>query len=64
MGDEELKTSLFKGEEALKDKAKIITDDEEIPKFGVCFLIELKHISLHKFVKLTIKGKTGLYLRN
>lgn len=46
------------------EKCTKLESDEDIPKYGVCFLVESKHINPQKFVKLTIKGKTGLYYRN
>lgn len=38
-------------------------DNDEIPMYGICFAIQSKHLSMKKFVKLNIKGKTGLYYR-
>lgn len=40
-----------------------VSYDSNIPKFGVCFLIESKHSSMQKFAKFTLKGKTGIYCR-
>jgi hypothetical protein len=58
-----LQDKLFKGNADIKPFAKQVKGKEEIPKYGACFMIESKQLTLQRFVKLNLKGKVGLYYR-
>jgi hypothetical protein len=58
-----LKEKLFKGSD-LKKFCSRAGGKEDIPKYGICFMIESKQLSMQKFAKFNIKGKVGLYFRS
>ena len=47
----------------MKKYCKRLQEKDEIPIYGICFVIQSRQPNMKKFVKLNIKGKTGLYYR-
>lgn len=64
MPEDEEKAVLFKSEPQMKQLVTKLSENEDLPRYGVCFRVESKDIILQKFVRLTIKGKAALYTRN